>query len=173
MDRRIGRLETLWSRTGTVRISEQETQLTTQLIYAIRYPSAVAPSNAADQLAYLRRTIALNRAPAGMVARALVAAFVQCGCPEDEAREAVRLDGVDGVLEALAEVMAPIAAEQDEARERDAMRSREAAAAKKAVAREAYKAAYPLASDRDFLLAYARVWGYGDDVEAFVAGERP
>jgi hypothetical protein len=143
MERRLNRLDVVWSRTGERVVSPEETQLTGRLVFALMYPCSVADADPDDQLRYLHKVIGLSRLPSSAVARSLIAALVQRGVPEAEATAAVRVGGVDAVLRELAELAAGWAARQDAQRQQDAAASEAAYALKKAAGRAAYFRTHP------------------------------
>jgi hypothetical protein len=150
MERRLGRLEVLWRLGGARVVSSQERELTSAVGWAIDFPVSCAAATAADQLAYLRRIIALSRADAATVERCLVTALTERGHTERAVQEAIRADGLDALLEALAQRGVEVAADQDDQRQRDEQERHAAYETKKAAAKAAYSLAHPYASDRDF-----------------------
>ncbi len=170
MERRLNRLATVWSRGGTRVVSRQERELTGQFGFALDVPCAVAAADADDQLAYWRRIIAYHRAPPALVERCLVTALVARGCRDDEVIEAIRVDGLDGMLGALARQGAEVAAWQRAERERDTAEREATEVVKKAKAKAAYFATHPFATDRDFEVnVWPRVHWKTDDADELAA----
>jgi hypothetical protein len=154
MERRLHRLEVLWRRGGARLVSPQERQLASWFGWAIDYPVSCAAATAADQLAHWRRLIALSRADAATVERALIAALGERGCPDATVRAAIVDAGVDGLIAALAARGAEVAAWQDAERERDEQARHETEARKKTAAKAAYFLAHPWASEHDFEIGW-------------------
>jgi hypothetical protein len=102
MERRLGRLEVLWRLGGARVVSSQERELTSAVGWAIDFPVSCAAATAADQLAYLRRIIALSRADEATVERCLVTALTERECRAGDVQEAIRVDGSAALLEAPA-----------------------------------------------------------------------
>jgi hypothetical protein len=154
MERRLNRLSVVWRLGGARLISPQERQLASWFGWALDFPVSCAAATAADQRAYWQRLIALSRADAATVERALIAALGERGCADANVRAAIADAGVDGLIAALAARGAEVAAQQDAEREDEEEARSAAYAAKKAAARAAYMATHPWASDDDFLVGW-------------------